>query len=188
MDISDYYHRDFHTDLAAFIGPTSVPYFGHAWSHGCPGLHRVPESSRSCFLICLYFTVLVDQAMHAYHRGQYPAFERLTRHPKFCHGLGQFQKNPRDILAAPVAQRLVDRNELHSRLAAGMDLFVAEVGSFFSEHVPTISAEDFLVRLCHDPDVQVPRILATPGGRMAASTEYRGCSELCDAIRRAGFG
>lgn len=187
-DIADYYRRNFRSDLAALMAPWGVPCFGHAWSHGCPGLDRVPKSSRACFLICLYFTVLVDQAMHAHHRSQYDTFERLTRHPKFCRGLGQFQRGPREILAVPVAQRLVDREELHSRLAAGLDVFVAEARSFFRDHMPMISAADFFERLCHDPDVQIPANFASPGGRVAASVEYRVSRELREAVRRAAPG
>jgi hypothetical protein len=69
-----------------------------------------------------------------------------------------------------------------------MDLFVAESRSFFRDHMPMLSATDFFERLCQDPDVQIPAIFASPGGRLAASVEYRVSCELREAVRRAAPG
>ena len=101
MEIKDYYLNDFRSDLAHFMPDKRLPYFGHSWNYDCGNLKKVPSERRAVFLICLYFTVLMDQAMHSHYPSHYSRFEELTRYPKFCHGLGQFQKNPRAILSVP---------------------------------------------------------------------------------------
>ncbi len=53
-------------DLLKFLPDTDIPYFGHTWQYDCCNLNNVDSQSRAAFLICLYFTVLVDQAMHAH--------------------------------------------------------------------------------------------------------------------------
>lgn len=187
MSISDYYHQTFRFDLAAFMGQSSVPYFGHSWRYDCRGLERVPASARPFFLVCLYFTVLVDQAMHEHYRSHYSRFEQLTRYPKFCHGLGQFQHNPRAILSVPIGRGLVSADELHAQLVAGMELFVAEVALFFRDNMPDISATEFFDQLACDPDVQMPIIFVMADKTVAETTDYRAYSALQQAIKNAGL-
>ena len=110
-------------------------------------------------MICLYFTVVVDQAMYTYYPYYYPRFEELTKYPKFCHVLGQFQKNPRAILFVPVDQGFVDYSAIETHLHDGMNLFVDEVDSFFEKYMPSIKASDFFDKLICDPDVQIPELL-----------------------------
>lgn len=120
----EYYRNDFRSDLLRFLDSPQMPYFGHAWVHNCSRqLGRISNDRRAAFLICLYFTVLVDQAMHAHFRSAYAQFEALTRYPKFCHGLSQFQHNPRAILTVPVEQGAVRSSEIRDLLPAGMALF-----------------------------------------------------------------
>jgi hypothetical protein len=187
MNISDYYHQKFRSDLAVFMGQSSVPYFGHNWRHDCRGLERVPVATRPCFLVCLYFTVLVDQAMHEHYRSHYSRFEQLTHYPKFCHGLGQFQHNPRAILSVPIERGFVSADELHAQLAPGMQLFVAEVVSFFLDHMPDIPAAEFFDRLAYDGDVQIPLLVVMLDKTVAESTDYRAYSALQQAIKNAGI-
>ena len=187
MNISDYYQQTFRGDLAAFMGTSSVPYFGHSWRYDCRSLERVPISSRACFLVCLYFTVLLDQAMHEHYRTHYQRFEQLTRYPKFCHGLGQFQHNPRAILSVPIERDFVSRDELHAQLEPGMELFVAEVVSFFSHHMPEVSAAEFFATLSYDPDVQIPLLIVMLDKTVAESTDYRVYEALRRAIKNAGI-
>lgn len=188
MKISDYHHQTFRYDLAAFMGQSSVPYFGLSWRYDCRGLESVSVASRPFFLVCLYFTVLVDQAMHEHYRSHYSRFEQLTRYPKFCHGLGQFQHNPRAILSVPIEHGLVNADELHAQLAPGMELFVAEVVAFFRDHMTDISAAEFFGHLTHDRDVQIPLLVALLDKTVAESTDYRAYSALQQAILNAGLG
>lgn len=158
MQIRDYYHKNYSHDLFRFLPDTSLPYFGHTWQHDCGNLKNVDSQSRAAFLICLYFTVLVDQAMHAHFIRDYPKFEGLTQYPKFCHGLAQFHQNPREILYVPVKNGLVNQEKLESLLRAGMELFVDEVTDFFQRYMPQIKTEVFFKKLIYDPDVQIPLI------------------------------
>jgi hypothetical protein len=107
-DIRDYYLSEFRNDLIRFLPNQATPYFGHSWSHDCRGLENVARQKKAQFLFCLYFSVLVDQAMHEHFRGAYSRLESLTRYPKFCHGLRQFQKNRSAILSTPNEKGLVD--------------------------------------------------------------------------------
>jgi len=157
--IREYYIDKFREDLAVFMPDRQVPYFGHSWSYDCGNLNKIPVGSRPSFLICLYFTVLVDQAMHAHFRADYQQFEQLTRYPKFCHGLGQFQKNLREILSVPVEKGMVNQEEIEKILAEGMELFVKEVIDFFQKHMQNINPADFFEKLIYDSDVQIPLLI-----------------------------
>lgn len=68
--------------------------------------------------------------MHAHFRPFYAKFESLTKYPKYCRGLGQFQKNPRGILLYPVERGLVSQEQLERLLKDGMELFVEEIDDF----------------------------------------------------------
>jgi hypothetical protein len=144
-----YYHSQFRDDLARFLPTHNVPYFGHSWSLDCGGLEGVRETDRASFLACLYFTVLVDQAMHAHFPTHYSKFERLTRYPKFCRGLGQFHKNPRAILATPIERGIVTKSAIDNVLRESMNLFVEEVVTFFQDHMPEITSSEFFFRLAY---------------------------------------
>ena len=170
MNIRQYYQLRFRHDIARLIPNPRIAYFGHSWQVDCRGLENVPASDRAPFLVCLYFTVLVDQAMYAHYRTHYHEFEALTRYPKFCHGLGQFQKNPRNILLAPTEKGLVPKEEVDALLVEGMRLFVDEVVDFFSHHMPEINLGEFFERLLYDPDVQIPLIVVLANPEMKSDT------------------
>lgn len=184
-DIRDYYHCQFRDDLVRFLPSRDVPYFGHSWTYDCRGLESVAEQNRPAFLVCLYFTVLVDQAMHENFRSHYPRFEALTRYPKFCHGLGQFHKNPRAILATPIEKGFVEKSALEALLSPGMALFVAEVVGFFRDHMPEITHSDFLGKLVCDRDVQIPEIFVALDPTTKDHIEYKAYRALRQAIESA---
>lgn len=121
MNIAHYYLNEFRSDLGNFIPDSQVPYFGHSWNYDCKNLDKIPMERRAVFLICIYFTVLVDQAMHTHYPSHYARFEELTRYPKFCHGLGQFQKNPRAILSVPLDKGFVECPAIETHLLDGMN-------------------------------------------------------------------
>jgi hypothetical protein len=183
--IKEYYRGSFRADLASFFAGGRVPYFGHAWPHNCSRqLTRVPADHRDAFILCLYFTVLVDQAMHAHFRGQYRQFESLTRYPKFCHGLGQFHLNPRGILLAPVEQNIVSQQAVMELIPDAMALFVDEVVDFFQTHMPQITPTEFFLALVHDPDVQIPLLVRTLNSEPSDDVIYAAYDALRDASER----
>ncbi len=177
-----YYRNDFASDLRSFMPDSKVPYFGHTWHAGCRELTHVPVERRTAFLVALYFTVLVDQAMHSHFPAHYRKFEDLTRYPKFCHGLGQFQKNPRMLLDEPCAQGLVSLNDLRATLPAGIEVFVDEVVEFCRHHIPEISPEEFFDKLRWDPDVQIPLIIILAEPELKNMPAWEAYEQLCKAI------
>ncbi len=159
-----------------------LPYFGHSWNYDCKNLDKIPTERRAAFLICLYFTVLVDQAMHTHYLSHYARFEELTRYPKFCHGLGQFQKNPRAILSVPVDKGFVEHTAIEMHLIDGMNLFVDEVATFFEEHMPTIETAEFFNKLICDPDVQIPELVVMVNEELKNDIVYKAYKALRTAV------
>ena len=182
--IREYYLTEFRNDLTRFLPTQETPYFGHSWSYDCRNLENVVREKRAKFLLCLYFTVLADQAMHEHFREAYPSFENLTRYPKFCHGLGQFQKNPRSILSTPIDKGLVDSRAVDENCQDAMDLFVDEVVAFFRDHMPEILASDFFDKLIYDRDVQVPEIFVALDPTTKDRIEYKIYRALRQAVDR----
>ena len=146
-------------------------------------LEKLKSQSRAAFLICLYFTVLVDQAMHAHYSLDYPKFEELTRYPKFCYGLAQFHKNPREILYVPIKKGLANRENLESILKDGMELFVDEVTDFFQRYMPQIKADVFFKKLIYDPDVQIPLIFVLADESLKEDIVFKTYGELQKAVK-----
>jgi len=184
-DIRKYYLTEFRDDLILFFPNQAIPYFGHSWSYDCRGLENIARQKRAQFLLCLYFTVLVDQAMHEHFRDAYSRFEGLTRYPKFCHGLNQFQKNPRAILSTPNEKGLVDSGALDDYYQPAMDLFVGEVISFFRKHMPEMVAAEFFDKLIYDPDVQIPEIFVSLDPTTKDRIEYKVYRALRESVKRA---
>lgn len=163
-----------------------APYFGHAWSHNCAAqFGRVPAEHRASFLICLCFTVLVDQAMYTHFHSQYAPFKALTRYPKFCHGLSQLQHNPRAILATPVDQGVVDAQQILAGLPYGMALFVDEVVEFLRDHMPEVAAAALFDALLTDADIQIPELLVMVDPRLKTDIVVVAYGNLRAAMKRA---
>ncbi len=182
--ITDYYHKQFRADLALFMPDSQLPYFGHSWTYDCENLDKIPMKSRSVFLICLYFTVLVDQAMYTHYRSDYDRFEQLTQYPKFCHGLGQFQKNPRELLLAPIQKGLVDKEKMENELSDGMELFIDEVVDFFQSHMTHIDPADFFDKLIYDPDVQIPLLAVMINPEIKSDIVVQAYELLCKVVEK----
>jgi len=103
--------------------------------------------------------VLADQAMHTHFRWLYARFEELTQYPKFCHGLGQFHRNPRELLDTPPDSGLVTSAALADVIPDGMRLFVDELVDFSERHMPELVPAHFFQTLLEDPDVQIPLLI-----------------------------
>ena len=182
MNITDYYLNEFSCDLGHFMPDPQLPYFGHNWHYDHKNLDRIPSEKRAVFLICLYFTVLIDQAMYTHYPTHYARFEELTRYPKFCHGLGQIQKNPRAILSVPVDKGFVEQAAIETYLPDGMNLFIDEVATFFEEHIPAINTAEFFDKLIYDPDVQIPELLVMVNEDLKNDIVYKTYKALRNAV------
>lgn len=158
MSIRDYYLRDFQGDLAIMfrgMDARDVRYtFGNDWMRGCSLLPRVPETRRPQLLVCLYFTVLVDQAVHTHFWQFHRRFEGLTMYPKFLVGFGhEAHLNPVLIFQIPIQRGLVTESAIRSIIPAGMRLFIDETNDFFRHHMHEITTREFFGKLLADPDV-----------------------------------
>ncbi len=170
MSLKEYYYQDFRSDLALLFRGfepqehARILGVGHIWTHsGCAQLSQVPADHRSQFLACLYFTVLVDQAMHTHFYFEARRFEELTQYPKFRVGLGHaLHMNPASILTAPIQRGLVSEDSVCQIIPEAMTLFVDETASFFRDHLPKIRPTDFFDRLLADPHVSGGRTWSFP--------------------------
>lgn len=185
--IAAYYHAEFRADVASFMRGLPVPYFAADWDRGCRALERVPAPSRPPFLFCLFFTVLVDQAMHQHFRDFYARFEGLTSYPKFSHGVGQVNLKPVGILSEPIRHGLVRAVDVDAQLEPGMKLFVAEVVSFLRQHLPSISMKEFFDVLASDRDVRAPDPSGRAGKSEVHALAYRAYAALRDELKSAGL-
>jgi len=158
MSLKDYYLQEFRGDLAVLFRGLDAPgirfQLGNDWMRECSLLPRVSESHRPAFLVCLYFTVLVDQAMHTHFGFHHRRFEELTRYPKFLVGLGhEAHINPIHIFLVPIQRRLVTEESVRALIPEGMKLFVDETDDFFRHHMAEITSAQFFERLLSDRDV-----------------------------------
>jgi len=186
-NIEEYYNNFFQDDIKKFMVDhkyANLPYFGHSWEYDCRELNNIPKENRVLFIICLYFTVLVDQAMYTYYRKLYPEFEKLTKYPKFCQGLGQFQKNPRDLLFMPVEQGMVDKTEIIEKLSDGMALFVDETLDFFKNYLLQVSGKEFFEKLIYDRDVQIPLIFELLDKNVQSNVDYITYKALLKTVKQ----
>jgi hypothetical protein len=182
--IRDYYLHQFRVDLAAFMPDTTVLYFGHSWASDCDNLNKIPIELRPDFLICLYFTVLVDYAMYTHCRLDYERFAQLIKYPKFCHGLGQFQKNLRELLLVPVQKRMVNKDAMAKELSAGMGLFVDEVVDFFQDYTTHANPAEFFDKLLYDSDVQIPLLIVMINPEMKNDIVCRHMKHYVQQLKR----
>ncbi len=179
----EYYHNKFAQDLGVFISESTTPYFGHHWISGCKKILKIPTGQRAEFVTCLYFTVLVDQAVYTHYRHLYGKFENITKYPKFCHGLGQSQHNPRQILDTPFDQGLITESEYDAVLSDGMRLFVEEVIDFCTKHMPEIEPSEFFEKLQHDRDVAMPLMLGMIDPSIEKYPAWKAYRSLADSIK-----
>lgn len=185
--VAAYYHAEFRADVASFMRGLPVPYFAADWDRGCRALERVPAPSRPPFLFCLYFTVLVDQAMHQHFHDFYARFEGLTRYPKFSHGIGQVNLKPIRILSEPIRLGLVRAVDVDAQLEPGMKLFVAEVDSFLRQHLSSIPTTEFFDVLASDRDVRASDPSGKAGKSEVHALAYRAYAALRDELKRCGL-
>lgn len=153
--IGDYYHQSFREDVRRFVGPELPTVFGTQSFGEGGGLDRVPNERWATFLVCLYFTVLVDQAMHAHFPDLHDKFQELTGYPRFVRGLRGDNLNPRVILDAPVDSGRISSRRMAEVIPGGMNLFVSEVVDFSRLHMPQLQPREFFGKLLKDPQVWI---------------------------------
>ena len=145
MLIEDYYNHNFCNDLNEFINLNNKKFNlkEGVCFHGLYGLECIQESNRSYFIICLFITVYVDQAMYTYFGYYYDKFESLTKYPKYHGGPSSMNINPIVLFSENHIEVPIDSNEIISYMKEGMKLFISEVKAFFNDYIPEIDYIDF---------------------------------------------
>lgn len=109
-----------------------------------------PDRRASCVL-CTFFSVMVDQAMHSYGGDALDTFSTLAGYPKFGI-LGGWNSSPWHIIFESIEDDCVPESEIRKLATVAMELFVREVKEFFATHLPAQSAEEFLQLMGRDPE------------------------------------
>lgn len=158
MNIREYYHRNFRNDLAVMFSgmdARDIRYrFGNDWMRECSLLPKVSLEQRAPLLVCLYFTILADQAMHSHFFQFHRRFEALTMYPKFLVGFGhEAHLNPVLVFTVPIQRRLVSEPSIRELIPDGMRMFVEETKDVLCRHMQEITLERFFERIMADTDV-----------------------------------
>jgi hypothetical protein len=182
MDIRLYYHRVFAKDLTLLDckpacrsvkeiqgDPKLVFFGGTRWATWEKDMESVALEHREYFIICLFITITVAQAMYSYFPTYYRRFRQLTCYPNFgwCE-IRQRNENPKLLLNIPLRNRtlfspVVDFEKLNSLMPRGMELFYDETDIYFKDYQPEINTVEFFRKLLADPDFQVtPADSGTP--------------------------
>ena len=118
------------------------------------GVWTLPQEDQPKFILCLFTTILVDQAMHAYGPQAFDEWKRRTGYPGW--GILSGLNSSPWVLLDGFGLNLMLGGNLTKLANAAMQLFVDEVVEYFDEFLPEQSVKDFLQRIQSDPDVRGP--------------------------------
>jgi hypothetical protein len=177
ISMQSYYRNQFKNDVAQFREKGAIYYnelFGRweiqvGWCEKLSAFHQ-PEQLHA-FLLCLYLTVLIDQAVYTYYRDQYGEFERLTQYPHLVN-MRWDNINPIWILIEPLRKEQISTTIHYLLVPAAMKLFVDEVRDFLARFMPKIDAAELFRRLLQDGDVNNPSFLQDDLERHVAQDLY----------------
>src|ERR1700722_15159785 len=150
MNVKDYYFGSFVGDLDTVIGTNRPRFFGGTWrSRGCSELGKVEKKCRPHFVTCLYYSVLIDQALCQHPHDEYKKSRLFVLYPKFNRGPDPDKRNmnPRVILRYPLHFGLVSSDALESLAKPAADLFVAELVETVEKLSSKVNLSNFFCRL-----------------------------------------
>jgi|SRR5271169_3121823 len=148
INIKDYYFASFVRDLDKVIGTNIPRFFGGSWKEqGCPELEAVTGEFRPAFVACLYFSVLIDQALCHHAHDVYTESRLFVLYPKFNPGPDPDKRNmpPRLILRFPLHCGLVSSEGLSLLAQSSADLFHRRIGRNRQEALAEGGSLDFLL-------------------------------------------
>jgi hypothetical protein len=189
VDMPSYYRNRFRNDineLRARDGIIHNELFRRweirvDWCNMLPAL--LEHEQLHAFLLCLYFTVLIDQAVFTYYRDQYEQFARLTQYPHLVN-MRWNNINPLWALIEPLRTGQATTTIHYLLVPAAMKLYVEEVRYFFARFMPQIDATELFRRLLEDQDVKNPAFLQGEEERQVAQDLY----EVLSAAVNVGHG
>jgi hypothetical protein len=150
MNIKGYYSGSFVGDLDTVIGTNMPRFFGGTWRRkGCPELGKVAKEWRPHFVACLYYSVLIDQALCQHAHKIHKDSRLFEQYPKFNRGPDpdKGNMNPRVILRYPMYVGLVSSDDLTSLAKPAANLFIAELVETVEKLLPRVNLSNFFCRL-----------------------------------------
>jgi hypothetical protein len=175
MKFEDYYTKQFEHDLRKFYAtmpegmrkhfprsPESYSISMNFLVEPDLALKVIPLEDRPNFAVCLYFTALVDQAMHYHFQNSYEKFRRLTNYPKLtgaCPGACMYMAHPTialkctNLFNSDPSEYINSRTETVERSQAILKPIVEEGIVYFLKDFP-----DFLRK--YFPEIGEPESFA----------------------------
>lgn len=134
MSVVEYYLKDFRSDINAVMSVS--PYDGRRLSLACLVNGNLPSNFNDChevflslnnrvrFCFCLFFTTLIDQAIHHGLPLEHTHFDTHTQYPKIVGILGGAYSNCHPVALLGIATIYSDENR---------DDELTELAHFFSD-------------------------------------------------------
>lgn len=170
MSIKSYYHERFASHLSKMVVRHSPGHPGYVTHYEIEnpqrGVRSLSIEDRPYFVLCLFFTVLIDQAMYAYGPGGHNSFKTLTKYPTWG-VLGGANSNPWGVIGVALCNKLVKEPAILNIADEAMQLFVDEVEDYFRKYLPQDSAKEFLAHMQADPDFSTAFVLRAGEAGMA---------------------
>lgn len=182
-ELNYYYQNEFREHVREFMRHQEIPgWFRLCESNICES--TVPEAKRAYFIICLFITVLIDQAMATYLKEEYKYLEKMTLYPKFGPGgIGCPHIKPYNLVVEACNIGLVSEKDILSLLSASMRLLIPETISFFSKYVRSKSPGIFFLDMLRDRDIAISDKSLKRQPNLARRIKYESYQALYKAVR-----
>lgn len=152
-EVSDYYNIEFVAQLIEITKANSgwrdrislvglIPGAVNATPGQARSFASLDEKDRVLFLMCLFYSALLDQAIHSSLREEHPDFDHLARYPKLVGILGSANTNlhPANLLVAVTVHMQALSSEAVAALFFDLTRFmVKEYVRFFSFEYPSLT-------------------------------------------------
>jgi len=176
MTIKKYYHDRFASHLSKMVVCYSQGHPGHVTHYELEnpqvGVLSLPAADRAYFIVCLFFTVLVDQAMYSYGPEGHTSFKTLAKYPTWG-VLGGANSNPWGVIGVALNNKLVKEAALIGIADEAMQLFVDELEDYFKKYLPKDSIKEFLAHMQEDSDFSTGLFLRAGEAGMALYSGFK---------------
>ncbi len=145
MDITSYYNKQFGSDLLSIMNAKvysqekiSMTVFGHNKGGFRKGQRLFKNfTHKEEFLICYFFTTLLDQAMYTELNNEYYEFKKLTKYPKIVGLLSSSNNNmPPEQLLLLASYWSRDLQQFQVSLKVFTKYFYKDIENFFQNKLP----------------------------------------------------
>jgi hypothetical protein len=158
--------------------PTALFFGGPDWHNVSSDLARISSENRERFALCLFMSVITDQALHAHFPNCFPAWQIATRFPKFgWTGFGFHNENPVKIVSVAEASGLLDVACMSALIPTFVELFAEQIRTFFLSQKLGVEPADFFRAVVsddaftHTAGLLLPQIKSALGQLSASSPQ-----------------